>query len=689
MKVIHILTGLFCVIFVSLNFYLLSDIFINYPVLDDYGAIVDFMVDYLKTPTWKEKITLLFSQNNDFKLGVLKLITLTHFYVFGNINFAHFRIFGYLCFLSCWYFYFKLGKFSFRQFAFFLPVPLLSISFAYVEINALAMESLSHFLVIALTIATFYCLFEKKQTILPLFLLFFGVFSNGNGLLIVPLGALGLLLTKDYKRLLIWSMASIFTLYLFFFNYNSQKIPLNFALAKRVALVFPIHLGGIGGLESVWINFTFGILALLGMAYFFFIERDYKKHMSLYALLLFFSGTYLMISTKRSVKDLTALLRGAYLINSIMIFVVLYVLFYKIKIRKSLNEKTLKSSYLTLTSILLFCMIYQGRNFSKWARGFGHQKSENRIAMADFYGHTAHLHADEGGIYNIPIINHGHLDSLSHQGVFDTSESLNQLLVQPSSIKGLGQGGEFDSPLDIVTIDGLLLPENPFITISCRIKSFIKTPFNRVGLKCVNGDKTSYFNIPVPSDKLFFLKNAMKHEFSFDFILPKKYLSAPEFTFSFYKIEDKKVFFSEAKKALIWEKEATIKTDPIAKPRLATQTAAIDTTRPTDISAKFIEALHLSRHDKILVGGIKADTSTNSNNYFLGFKDTESDLFFITPMQFETPALLSTTMLQTDIASLLGHKNSLFRLSLIHTKKDASLTSTPLKTLYFFKTIRP
>jgi hypothetical protein len=111
MKKLNKLSIAFFVCFMAFSLFVVTDIFVNYPILDDFGAIVNFMVDYFKTTGFKETIKLLFSQNNDFRLVVLKLITLSDYYIFGKINFGHLRIIGFSLFLSTLLLFFKLGRF--------------------------------------------------------------------------------------------------------------------------------------------------------------------------------------------------------------------------------------------------------------------------------------------------------------------------------------------------------------------------------------------------------------------------------------------------------------------------------------------------------------------------------------------------------------------------------------------------
>ena len=147
----------------------------------------------------------------------------------------------------------------------------------------------------------------------------------------------------------------------------------------------------------------FGISGIFLAIYYLGIKKTYQNHKALSALILFFLGTYLLISSKRQYTDSSALLRGAYLINSVCIFVVYYILFYKIHLNHWVETQKLKLANWAYSLVILLCLIYQARNYTKWIQVFGYQKRAIQSVMVMLNGNTKQLYADEGAIHNIPL----------------------------------------------------------------------------------------------------------------------------------------------------------------------------------------------------------------------------------------------------------------------------------------------
>jgi len=672
----------FFLCFLTINVYIFSDIFINFPLLDDFGAIVNFQVDYLKTSGFKETLQLLFSQNNDFRLVVLKLFVLSDYYLIGQINFQHLRLIGFLFFLSTLFFFFKLGKFQLSRFCYFLPVPLLLVSFAYAEINGLAMESLSHFLVIFFVIFSLYYLFETKHIVLPIILLFFGIFSNGNGLLLVPLGIVGLIITKDYKKLTLWTVFSIVAIIIFFIDYEKGNTPFDASIFKRLAYVFPIYLGGIGGLESIKINQILGILGILFSIYFLIFKKSYQSHITLSVLLLFFLGTYLLISSKRQYTDSVALLRGAYLINSVCIFVVFYILFYKIHVKKWIESKNYKLSNWVFLSILLVTLGYQARNYTKWIKIFGYQKRSIQSVLVMITGNTKQLYLDEGTIHNIPLNMRPGLDTLIKKGIFDNSDVLKTLLVKPMPINHKDILGDFDNKIDIISIDGTQILDNPYITINAKINGYLKNPSNGLGLICLqNGEKT-YYELPLKNDKLFLVKPLKGRDFYFEYMIPKRFLKSNNFEMSFLIFQNKKIYQLKGVQKINWNSQHNTNLTFSKFLNLNIKEPALDTLQ----KPQFFEAFYKGEKHEIIV---HLDTTQEGNINYLQFSDTESlNTFQIELTHLKDRAqknLASVIFSQNEAKSFLKNRNGLFKLSLISKKGNEEFKVYPLKSLYYFK----
>lgn len=672
----------FFVCFMAFSLFIFTDIFVNYPILDDFGAIVNFMVDYLKTAGFKETIKLLFSQNNDFRLVVLKLITLSDYYIFGKINFGHLRIIGFSFFLSTLFLFFKLGRFQTSKFYYFLPVPLLLISFAYAEINSLAMESLSHFVVIFFAISCLYYLFETKKIVLPIILLIFGIYSNGNGLLLVPIGILGLLITKDYKRLCIWSLFCALAIFVFFLDYEKGNTPLDASVFKRIAYVFPIYLGGIGGMESIKINMIFGILGIILAIYFLIIKKSYKNNTALSALILFFLGTYLLISSKRQYTDSTALLRGAYLINSVCVFVTFYILFYKIHLSKWIETKNTKLTNWSFLAILFVCLVYQARNYTKWIQVFGYQKKAIQSVFVMISGNTKQLYTDEGTIHNIPLNMRPGLDSLIKRGIFDNSDVLESLIVRPLSFNSNEISGELKNKIDILSIDGTQIIDNPYITISAKIKDYLKNPLNGLGIVCNQNGVKNYYEIPLKNDKLFLIKPVKGRDFYFEFMIPKKILKSGSFELAFVKFENKRIFQSKESLIINWNGQTNSNLALSKLINLDTKNSAPDSLQ----EPKFFEAYYQGQKHEIVV---ELDSSQKEYTNYLQFSDTESTNTFqielTTNKDLSENNLANVMFSQNEAKSFLKNRSGLFKLSLISKKGEENYKTYPLKSLYYFR----
>lgn len=672
----------FFVCFMAFSLFIFTDIFVNYPILDDFGAIVNFMVDYLKTTGFKEIIKLLFSQNNDFRLVVLKLITLTDYYIFGQINFQHLRIIGFSFFLSTLFFFFRLGRFQTSKFYHFLPVPLLLISLAYAEINSLAMESLSHFVVIFFVVSCLYYLFETKKIVLPIILLFLAIYSNGNGLLLAPIGILGLLIAKDYKRLGIWSLFCALAIFVFFLDYEKGNTPLDASVFKRIAYVFPIYLGGIGGMESIKINMVFGILGIILAIYFLIIKKSYLNNKALSALILFFLGTYLLISSKRQYTDSTALLRGAYLINSVCIFVTFYILFYKIHLSKWNESKKAKLANWSFLVIFFICLVYQARNYTKWIQVFGYQKRSIQSVMVMISGNTKQIYTDEGTVHNIPLNMRPGLDTLINKGVFDNSDALELLVIKPLSFNLSNISGELKNKIDILRIDGTQIIDNPYITIAAKIKDYLKNPLNGLGIVCNQNGVKTYYELPLKNDKLFLIKPVKGRDFYFEFMIPKKLLKSSSFELAFLKFENKRIFQSKETLKINWNGRTNSNLALSKFINLETKNSATDSL----CKPQFFEAFYNGKKHEIVV---ELDSAQRENTNYLQFSDTESTNTF----QIELAAnkglsesnLANVTFSQNEAKYFLKNRSGLFKLSLISKKGEENFKSYSLKSIYYFK----
>ena len=167
----------------------------NIPFMDDYDAILKFMVDFTGEESFLKKILLVFAQHNDHRLVFLHLVVLAQYYLIGVINFQHLLILGNLSVIAILFILWKTFGFRKNKLYHFLPVVYLLFSLAYFEASIWAMVSLSGLTVVAFSFSAIYLL-EKDTNCHFIGSCFFAaaaVFTQGNGKLVLICGILMLL----------------------------------------------------------------------------------------------------------------------------------------------------------------------------------------------------------------------------------------------------------------------------------------------------------------------------------------------------------------------------------------------------------------------------------------------------------------------------------------------------------------
>jgi hypothetical protein len=672
----RIVVGVICVL-IAFLLYLQADIFINFPIADDFGAIINFNLDYLNTLTLSDKLTLLFSQNNDFKLVVLKLVDLTYLTIFDNVNLGHLRVFGYFMFLSTMFFLYKLGDFRKTNILYFLPVPLLMISFAYSEINAFAMESLSHFLVIFLALATFYFLFQTKYFVLAILCLFLGVFANGNGLLLIPLGALGLLFLKKYKHLVIWILASCVFLFLFFFNYNRGESTLNGSVFSRVAHVFPIYFGGIGGLESIKLNFVIGCIGIVATLYLFFFKKTYQTHLVLSLFILFFGGTYLLISAKREYTHPSEILRGAYLVNSIMIFVTLYVLSHSLFISKWLRTKQ-SLSLKTIAVVLLVCGIYQARNLTRWYGSHRYFLMDIYQQTFDMYANNQNLHKELEGHYNIPLVNTVSFHSAIQKGILNPSQSLNSFLAKPITQSLDSQTTDSNIIIELGDLNGQHISENPYISFSGLVQNYPVRGNHQLAICIEKNRQKDYYKIDLRRDKNALFRLKKDADLNFNCLINKEKYIGADIKLRVFTFEKNKIT-AQSKTVTLTVREAMNGKNLMQLPIVYShKTIGIDST----LSPRLIEANTTNNISKLLIN--IPDALKDQTDLYLGFESTEDTPSFMFKLEADgTKPNQALCIFDQNKLNKLHPIDDTYILKLISTPANQAKTQYPLKSFFY------
>ena len=183
----------------------------NIPFMDDYDAILKFIVDFVNEESFLKRIHLVFAQHNDHRLAFLHLVVLTQYYISEGINFQHLIILGNLSVVAIIFILWKAFECGKNKLYHFLPAVYLVFSLAYFEASLWAMVSLSGLSVVAFAFAAIYLLGKEKNSHFIGSSIFAtaAVFTQGNGKIVLICCIAMLLFKRQYKKSVIWISLSM------------------------------------------------------------------------------------------------------------------------------------------------------------------------------------------------------------------------------------------------------------------------------------------------------------------------------------------------------------------------------------------------------------------------------------------------------------------------------------------------
>ncbi len=325
---------------------------INIPKWDDH-ALKAFLLEYLQAPDFSGKIQALFSQHNEHRIALTRFIALLDYEVFGALNFKRLMFYGNVILLGMIVLWWVLLKNNRKPFYALIPVPFIWLTLSHYENMYWGMASVQNFGVVVLSAWALYCCVSRRRGpfIASLLLAALACLTSGNGLLVLPIGAILLLLAPRWRRLMIWLAVSGGYLLVYFFDFqrSSASPDAHFGVGTFVkgylyflgtfAEAFPVQnharacliLGAIIFLVAVSIGFG-TLFRLVRNRY----EYDYAKITDLFCLgiILFVLGTALVVVYSRVGFGLEGLLTSRYKIYSFLLLLVAY-LYVVIPIRGS------------------------------------------------------------------------------------------------------------------------------------------------------------------------------------------------------------------------------------------------------------------------------------------------------------------------------------------------------------------
>lgn len=203
--------------------WIISQHALNIPKWDDYTNILQFMDAWLKAGNISERLRAFTSHINEHILLVNHAIILAQYYLTGTIHFAWLMAIGNLLYIgsaiALWYFFHNHKESAWI----FCIIMLTCVSFQPYDSLLWAMTAISNQAVIFFSLITIHCVNQSKIRSAMVFATL-AIFSQANGLLMIPLVAIWLYrqqgLSRTLKTWLVYSGMAI-SLYGFCFWYGS------------------------------------------------------------------------------------------------------------------------------------------------------------------------------------------------------------------------------------------------------------------------------------------------------------------------------------------------------------------------------------------------------------------------------------------------------------------------------------
>jgi hypothetical protein len=322
------------------SFYVLLARSINsFPIgQDDYGAVLNFLLQWKTESGIKHIVQILTFQHNEYRCIFANAIIGIQFAILGHTDLMALKILGdlfviplfgvlYLIWRDC-------GRPRDYTLVAFVPVSWILFQLQYEGTLNYTISGLQCVPVILFALLT--CFLATKASnaafLGATLSLLLCIASYGDGLFLIPVGGLIYLQRREFRRLVAWCCCSAVACLVYFLGYNFLTVEAVRAhsnndilsILQHLSLVFALaFLGNIAAILNPVPAVLFGMV-LLGVFIFATWDRLFSRHPALYYSALFFLVTAVAVSGLRSPKGLEWSLNSPYRINSTVLSILLY-----------------------------------------------------------------------------------------------------------------------------------------------------------------------------------------------------------------------------------------------------------------------------------------------------------------------------------------------------------------------------
>jgi hypothetical protein len=275
------------VVFYGLLFKLLLDL----PIVDDYWAVLGFANRMAVTHGTAARFQFfLASQHNEYKLFFVHALVWVQTTLLGHVNFAQLSVLGdsavLIIAVLLWSMFLPGQKDLGRRLAYFVPVSWILFELQYFETLNWAMASLQNLWVIVFSLGTIRYLGQRTRKTYgaALILYVLAIAASGNGFLLLPVGLLMLLVSRQYVRAAGWIIVTSVCVAAYAYHWTSilrpTQRPVIVSLLRTrpdFVIAFVGNAGAIAGTRvlSEWLSLFLGLSLLVYFAW--LLRRGYFR----------------------------------------------------------------------------------------------------------------------------------------------------------------------------------------------------------------------------------------------------------------------------------------------------------------------------------------------------------------------------------------------------------------------------
>jgi hypothetical protein len=321
------------------------------PFADDYDTVLGFLLQW-RNRGWADHLVQIFTfQHNDYRCMLENAVVGAQYGLLGHTDIRVLSILGNLLIIPIFWVLYLIWRDCGRPREYtllaFVPVSWMLFQLQYEGTLDYATCGLQCIPVVLFALLTCYLAAKRSRAAFlgTLASLLLCIASFGNGLFLIPIGALLYFERREFKRLAAWSAVSVAACLLYFHKYNFAAEATNTHVHNNVLGIVqhfsPLYAAAFLGSVGAVRNPAPAILlaaALAGLFIYATRDRLFARQPALYYSAMFIVITGLGVSGLRSSFGISQALDSRYRINSTVLMILLYLYladkFYEVRVPK-------------------------------------------------------------------------------------------------------------------------------------------------------------------------------------------------------------------------------------------------------------------------------------------------------------------------------------------------------------------